>query len=141
MSTNKMKNSNVSNVSVRADHEAPSAIAVEGWRYHHLGIPTQTPRPGERYFPGLKIHVSGFESSPYGIQWMRFDADAPYPELIKTVPHVAFEVDDLEAALKGKEILTPPNSPGEGIMVAMIVDNGAPVELITFASALKSKSN
>jgi hypothetical protein len=72
---------------------------------------------------------------------MRFDADAPYPELIKTVPHVAFEVDDLEAALKGKEILTPPNSPGEGIMVAMIVDNGAPVELITFASALKSKSN
>ena len=32
-------------------------------------------------------------------------------EIIKTVPHVAFEVDDLAAALEGKEILTPPNSP------------------------------
>jgi hypothetical protein len=63
---------------------------------------------------------------------MRFDADAPYPELVKTVPHVAFEVDDLAAALEGKEILTPPNSPSEGVTVAMIVDDGAPVELLQF---------
>jgi hypothetical protein len=56
-----------------------------------------------------------------------------------TMPHIAFEVDDLAEALKGKEILTPPNSPGEGITVAMIVDNGAPVELISFSAALKSK--
>ena len=90
--------------------------------------------------PGLKVYVSGFESSPYGIQWMRFDADAPYPEMVKTVPHVAFEVDDLAEALKGKEILTAPNSPSEGVMVAMIVDNGAPVELLAFTRALKAKS-
>lgn len=122
----------------RKGHEAPAAIA-KGWRYHHLGIPTQTPRPGEVHVPHLKIYVAGFESSPYGIQWMRFDEDAPYPEIIKTVPHVAFEVDDLAAALIGKEILTPPNSPSEGVTVAMILDNGAPVELITFSAALKSK--
>ena len=90
--------------------------------------------------PGLKVYVSGFESSPYGIQWMRFDADAPYPEMVKTVPHVAFEVDDLAEALKGKEILTAPNSPSEGVMVAMIVDNGAPVELLAFTRALKANS-
>jgi hypothetical protein len=132
------KDTGWSKATVRQDHEPPSAIAVEGWRYHHLGIPTQTPRAGERYLPHLKIHVSGFEASPYGIQWMRFDADAPYPEIIKTVPHVAFEVDDLEAALVGKVILTPPNSPSEGVMVAMILDDGAPVELITFSKALKS---
>jgi len=126
-------------VSVRQGHEAPSVIAVQGWRYHHIGIPTLTPRPGEQYLPALKIFVSGFESSPYGIQWMRFDADAPYPEIIKTVPHVAFEVDDLAAALEGREILTPPNSPSEGVMVAMIVHNGAPVELLAFSPALKLK--
>jgi hypothetical protein len=45
---------------------------------------------------------------------------------------VAFEVDDLEAAMEGKEILTPPNSPSEGVMVAMILDSGAPVELLEF---------
>jgi hypothetical protein len=70
---------------------------------------------------------------------MRFDTDAPYPEIIKTVPHVAFEVDDLAAALVGKEILTPPNSPSEGVMVAMILDHGAPVELLEFAAARKLK--
>ena len=124
---------------LRHDHEPPSAIAVDGWRYHHIVIPTKTPQPEEIHLPELKIHVAGFESSPYGIQWMRFDADAPYPEIIKTVPHVAFEVDDLAAALEGKEILTPPNSPSEGVTVAMILDNGAPVELITFSAAQKSK--
>ena len=104
-----------------------------------MGIPTRTPRPGELYLPVLKIHVSGFEASPYGIQWMRFDEDAPYPDLIKTVPHVAFEVDDLWAALEGKEILTPPNSPSKGVIVAMIVDDGAPVELLQFTSDSKPK--
>lgn len=116
----------------RRDREPPSIVAKEGWRYHHIGIPTSTPRPNELHVPRLKIYVSGFETSPYGIQWMRFEADAPYPEIIKTVPHVAFEVDDLAAALEGKEILIPPNSPSTGVMVAMIIDDGAPVELLQF---------
>jgi hypothetical protein len=55
-----------------------------------------------------------------------------------SVPHVAFEVDDLAAALEGKEILTPPNSPSEGVTSAMILDNGAPVELIAFQFAQES---
>jgi len=108
--------------------------AFEGvnFRYHHIGIPTLTPQPGEVYVPRLKVHVSGFESSPYGIEWMRFDPDAPFPEIVKTVPHVAFEVDDLAAAIAGKEILIAPNSPSEGVMVAMILSDGAPVEFLEF---------
>jgi len=139
MNGNLGKNADLATVSARQDHEPPSAIAVEGWRYHHIGIPTQTPRQGEIHLPELKIHVSGFESSPCGIQWMRFDADAPYPEIVKTVPHVAFEVDNLAAALEGKEILMPPNSPSEGVTVAMILDHGAPVELLEFAPTVTSK--
>jgi hypothetical protein len=65
---------------------------------------------------------------------MRFEPDSPIDPLIKSVPHIAFEVDDLEAAIKGKQILTAPNSPSEGVRVAMILDNGAPVELIQFRS-------
>jgi hypothetical protein len=118
-------------ISGRRDREAPPAIAA-GWRFHHVGIPTRTPRAGERYLAKFKMYVSGFESSPYGIEWMRFDADSPLPEIVKSVPHVAFEVDDLEAALEGQEILIAPNSPSEGVKVAMIVENGAPVELMEF---------
>jgi hypothetical protein len=117
---------------LRADNELPSVVAEEGWRYHHIGIPTQSARPGEVHVPALKIYVSGFQRSPYGIQWMRFEPDAPYPEIVKTVPHVAFEVDDLAAALAGREILIPPNRPTEGLIVAMILSDGAPVELMEF---------
>ena len=119
----------------RKDNEPPSAMAQWGWRYHHVGVPTDRPRPGEDFLEALKVHVSGFESSPYGVQWMRYEPDSPVHELIKAVPHVAFEVDDLEAALAGKNVLTPPNSPSPGVIAAMIVDDGCPIELIQFTKA------
>ncbi len=64
---------------------------------------------------------------------MRFESDAAVPDLVRRIPHVAFEVDDLAAALAGREILIPPNSPSEGVRVAFIVENGAPIELLEFS--------
>jgi hypothetical protein len=116
----------------RRDDEAPAAVGEWGWRYHHIGIPTEKPRSGERYLAECKMYVSGFDSSPYGVEWMRFEPDSPIHELIRTVPHIAFEVDDLEAALEGKELIGEPTSPSEGVRVAMILHNGMPVELIEF---------
>lgn len=55
----------------REDHEPPAAIAKYGWRFHHIGIPTDVSRPDEQYLKHLKMYVSGFETSPYGIEWMR----------------------------------------------------------------------
>ena len=43
---------------------------------------------------------------------------------------IAFEVDDLAEAIAGEEILIEPNSPSEGVWVAFIVHNGAPVEFL-----------
>jgi len=117
---------------LRKDDEQPAATSVLGWRYHHIGIPTEVPRAGERYLERFKMCVSGFETSPCGIEWMRFEPDSPVHALIKSVPHVAFEVDDLQTAIQGREVLTAPNSPSEGVTVAMILDHGAPVELLEF---------
>jgi len=116
----------------RRDDEPPAAIATQGWRYHHIGIPTDIPRDDEVYIAQYGMYVSGFSSSPYGIEWMRFKSWSPLPEIIRTVAHVAFEVDDLDAALQGQEIIFPPGSPSDGVRAAMILHNGAPVELITF---------
>ena len=66
-----------------------------------MGIPTNTSRPGEVYLEEYGMHVSGFETSPFGVEWMRFEPGSPVSELIRTVPHIAFEVDNLEAALEG----------------------------------------
>lgn len=101
-------------------------------RYHHIGIPTNSERRDETYLEQYKVYVSGYETSPYGVEWMRFEPDSPLPELVKTVPHVAFEVDDLEAELAGKEVLIEPSSPAEGVRVAFIVEDGAPIEFIQY---------
>ena len=104
----------------------------KGLRYHNIGIPTDIPRENEEYLEKFKMYGSGYETSPYGVEWMRFEPDSPLPELVKTVSHVAFVVDDLQAAIDGKDILIKPNSPTDGVSVAFIVDNGAPIEFLQF---------
>ncbi len=101
-------------------------------RYHHVGIPTDRPLPQGDYNAQYKCYASAYFESPYGVEWMKYDPGCPLPELVKTVPHVAFVVDDLEAALAGKEVLIAPNSPTPGVRVAFIVDHGAPVEFLEF---------
>jgi len=102
-------------------------------RYHHLGIPTDLPRESEVYLAEFKAYHSGYEASPYGIEWMRFEPGSPLPEIVQKVAHVAFEVDDLAAEIEGKDVIIAPNSPSPGVTVAFIVDNGAPVEFLEFA--------
>lgn len=99
-------------------------------KYNHIGIPTKKTFENEIDIPHLKITVSDHTNNPFGIQWMRYWDEASYPELIKSVPHVAFEVDDLETALIDQKILIPANIPTSGVVVAMIEVNGAPVELM-----------
>ncbi len=84
------------------------------------------------YLEKFKLFCTDHENNPFGIQWMRFEADCPLPEIVKTVPHVAFEVENLELALVGHEILIEPNSPSEGVLVAFVLCNGAPVEYLEF---------
>jgi len=89
-------------------------------KYHHIGIPTDKKLKDEIHLKHLKIYVSGFGKNPYG----------PYPELVKTRPHVAFEVNDLKEAIKEKNVIIPPNSPSPGVIVAFIEDNGVPIEFL-----------
>jgi len=119
---------------IRLDHELALAVVEWGWKYHHMGIPTDKVMPNERYLPHLKIYVSGFDTSPFGVEWMRYDEDCPISDIIKSVPHIAFEVDDIdeEFAKHNFEIISEPGIPGEGVRAAMILHNGTPIELIEF---------
>jgi len=88
--------------------------------------------PREKYLPQFKMYVSGYEDSVYRIEWMRFEPGCPLPGIVKNVPHVAFEVDNLLEAIEGKKVIIKPNSPSDGVQVAFIEDNEAPVELMQF---------
>ena len=116
----------------RKEHELPLATEEWGWQYHHMGIPVKYPISGERYIPHLKFYVKGFDTSPFGIELMRFEDDCTLDELIKTKPHIAFVVPDLMEAIKGFELIGEPNYPMDGVKVAMIKHNGVPVELMEF---------
>lgn len=117
---------------IRKDHDQPIAVSKKGMRYHHIGIPTHKPRPNEKYLKKYKMYVSGFETSEYGIEWMRFKDDSPIHNLIQKIPHIAFEVDNIESAIKGKVLISAIDSPTEGIRVAMIIENGVPIEFLEF---------
>src|SRR5258708_33985688 len=97
-------------------------------RYHHIGIPTTEAKPGETHLKHLKVFVVSHEKSEFGVEWMRFEADAPVPDLVRHVPHAAFEVADLASDLAGREILIPPKSPSDRRRAAFIPENDRPTE-------------
>jgi hypothetical protein len=101
-------------------------------KYNHVGIPTTEKFEGEIDLPDLEMTVSAHDNNAFGIQWQRYWDNASYPDLVKTIPHVAFEVEDLEAALKSQKVIIAPNCPSKGLTVAFIEVNGAPVELMYY---------
>jgi len=102
-------------------------------RYHHLGIPTDVPGDGAVFLPQFGMYVPGYDTDPYGIEWIRLTECSPIPGLVKTIPHIAFESDDLLLKIKGKSILIEPNSPSEGVTVAFTVQSGAPTEFLQYS--------
>ena len=100
--------------------------------FHHIGIPTTIEQVGETYLERYRLFCTDHERNSFGIQWMRFEPECTLPDVVKTVAHVAFEVDDLNAALVDQQVLIAPNSPSEGVVVAFVLVDGAPVELLQF---------
>ncbi|MBI9070898.1 MAG: hypothetical protein JEY94_04835 [Melioribacteraceae bacterium] len=101
-------------------------------KYHHTGIPTTIPQKDEVYLEKYDLHCTDHESNSFGIQWMRYGTNCTLPKVVQEVAHVAFQVEDITEALKGKEVLIEPNSPSEGVIVAFIIENGAPIEFLQY---------
>lgn len=99
------------------------------YQFHHTGIPSQALRDGEVFSASAGLYTADNPGS-FRIQWHRFTPDSPLHPLIQTLPHVAFKVSDLQAALEGEEVILGPYEPIDGYFVAMINDAGVPVELI-----------
>ena len=75
---------------------------------HHIGIPTAEPHESENYLAEAKLYVTDAELSPNKIEWLRFEDESPMPGLLKTVPHIAFEV--LSVMVQLSRILDPLDS-------------------------------
>ena len=82
-------------------------------KVNHFGIPTTIVQPGECYAEGLKVWLTDFTKSKNRIEFLRFEPETWMPELIQNVAHIAYEVPDLEAELKGAHVIVEPMDCGD----------------------------
>ncbi|MFV0536990.1 MAG: hypothetical protein ACK5M3_06395 [Dysgonomonas sp.] len=99
-----------------------------------MGIPTKKVHSNEHYSEAFKMYTSTTNGN-YRIQYHRFEDDSPLHFLIRTIPHIAIQVENLASEIEGEELLLGPYEPIPGYKVAIINDDGVPVELVeTFLS-------
>lgn len=100
------------------------------YTFSHIGIPTKEEKDWDGYYEPGKIHYTDFKTDEFRVEWVKFDADSPMPKMMRTMPHIAYIVNNIEEALLGKDILVETFSPGKGVRVAFISHNGSPVEFM-----------
>ena len=83
------------------------------------------------YLEGAKLFVTDPTDTKNNIEFLYFEEGSPMPDLLKKATHIAYIVDDIEAELKGAEILVPPFEPFPNLKAAFIIeDGGVPIELM-----------
>jgi len=100
------------------------------YSFHHLGIPTLEKKPGERYSAMFGMYTADSSAKLLRIQWHRFDETSSLDPLLRSIPHVALKVSDLERAIEGCVLLLGPYEPVPGYRVAIIQDGDVPIELV-----------
>lgn len=98
--------------------------------FHHMGIPTTEKKPRERFSQRFGMYTSDSDCKTLRIQWHRFEPNSPLHFLIRTVPHVAFKVEDLDRAVVGSNLLLGPYEPVANFRAAIIEDANQPIELV-----------
>ena len=54
-------------------------------RCHHIGISATESKRGETHLKLLKLFVVSHQKSKFGVERMRFEADAPVPDLVRAL--------------------------------------------------------
>ena len=100
-------------------------------KFHHIGLVTDTEKPGETYFDLLKVWGTNPDDDPNRVEWVRFSEDSPLADkLVAKMPHIAFQVDDLDTEITGKELAVGPLDVGGGIRIAYFLQDEALIEYL-----------
>ncbi len=98
--------------------------------FAHFGVPTKAKQPGETHLEGAKVYITDPEKHPFKVEFVRAEKGCPLPKPIQTTPHAAFIVDDIQAAVKGYEIVLPPTPMSDKLTIAFIKAGDALLELM-----------
>jgi len=98
-------------------------------RFDHIGIVTDVTQPGESWVEATRVWVTSPRAHPFNVEFLRFAPDTPVTGPLRTQPHVAYRVDDVEAELEraraaGYPVLLEPFDVGGGFLRAAFVQVG-----------------
>lgn len=99
-------------------------------QFHHVGVPTSAKQPDERYVAGAKVFITNPDTHPFRFELLRFEPGSPMPAILQKGAHVAYMVDDLDAVLKGQQVLVPPFDASPTLRVAFLMQDGQAVEVM-----------
>jgi hypothetical protein len=107
--------------------------------FDHVGFITQTPQPGEAWVESSQVWVTNPRRHPQRVEYVR---PLVMPEVAPAQvglwklwhwPHIAYRVEDLQAALQGEEVVFGPFFPGDFVEVAFIYKDGVVLEYMQYA--------
>ena len=102
-------------------------------RFHHVGIPVDGKQPDETYVPATKVWVTDPLQHPYRVEYLRFEPDSPVVGPVRNLPHVAYRVENLDAAMAGQEVLLGPFEAMPGLRVVFVFVDGGVLEYMEFS--------
>jgi hypothetical protein len=100
--------------------------------YSHIGIPTTKKRYNEELVEGqgFSYYTTPYAANKWHVMWHRFPKNNGLPQTLTQLPHIAFDVQDLDKEIEEKKVLLSPYEPLPGYRVAIIEDGGFPIEVI-----------
>jgi hypothetical protein len=101
-------------------------------KFHHVGLRSREPQSVEHYIAPSKCWITNPNKHPHHVEFLRYAPDSPIADEFKDFPHVAYEVDDLQPHLEGKEVYLAPFEAGEPpfATVAFTREDGVFVEYL-----------
>jgi hypothetical protein len=82
-----------------------------------------------------RVWVTSPRDHPYNVEFLRYEPDSRVTGPLRTEPHVAYRVDDVERAVEGHAVLLEPFDVGNGFLTAAFVAvDGVIVEFMQYAN-------
>ena len=101
--------------------------------FMHIGVPTRKEHPGEVYKESMKVYITNPDNHDYKFEYLRYMPDSTFNERVRTTPHIAVKVDDIEEELKKcDEILVEPFPASGGKKLCFAVRDGVIFEFMQF---------
>ncbi len=105
-------------------------------RFDHIGVVTTERQQGESWVEATRVWVTSPRAHAYNVEFLRFEDDSPVTGPLRSEPHVAYRVDDVDLAIRGQTVLAEPFQPAAHdpgfLTVAFVQVEGAVVELMQY---------